>query len=291
MSKLLLSLHVLLIGIIVLFSGCTHRSTLQKEAKKNNRIQHNTPTDQETPVPPAALKKNVKTMTIEELQTAKEYCVATKNTSQAIIYLEQIVMNSSDQNILRNARLELADLYFEQGSIDKAGKLYTSYLALFPGSEDCAYVHYRAILCRFYETFSSDRDQTRTEETLILTQEYLNRSLKDKEFYTAYITEVENVQNQCCKKLFEHDRDICKFYCKKGNLKAADIHLAYMKKHYGRLYKQSEPELLTLECAIAQQKNDSTLLIVKQTELKNKYPDYHATIVAQQTKKSYGNRF
>lgn len=278
--------------IIFVFSGCTHRSTLQQEAKKNERMPQRVVTQEEKPVPPSELKKNIKTMTLEELQKAKEYYLAINNKTNAITYLEQIITISSDQQLLKDFRLELADLYFDQGTIGKANKMYTSYLALYPGSEHRAYAHYRAILCRFYETFSPDRDQTRTEETLILTQEYLNRSITDKEFYTAYVTDVENIQKQCCKKLFEHDRDIFRFYYKKGNYKAADVHLAYMKKNYSKLYKESEPELLTLECSVAEQKHDTTLLLAKQTELKQKFPAYHATMLAQQQpKKSYGNRF
>lgn len=283
-----------LLGLLIaLFSGCTHNSALQKTAKKNDRIPQKDLIEEEKVAiaPPAHLKKNIKTMTVEELQKAKEYYIAINNKTNAILYLEQIITIASDQQLLKDFRLELADLYFEQGLISKACKVYTSYLGLYPGSEHRAYVHYRAILCRFYETFSSDRDQTRTEETLVLTQEYLNRSITDKEFYTVYATDVETIQKQCCKKLFEHDIDIFKFYYKKGNYKAADVHLAYMKKHYSKLYRESEPELLTLECTIAEQKHDLTRLLAKQTELKNKFPEHHATIMAQNTKKNYGNRF
>ncbi len=287
----LLSLCLLSL-IICFFSGCTHRSTLQQEAKKNDRMPQRVVVDQEKPVPPAEVKKNIKTMTVEELQKAKEYYSATNSKTNAISYLEQIITISSDQQLLKDFRLELADLYFDQGLITKANKMYTGYLGLYPGSEHRAYAHYRAILCRFYETFSADRDQTRTEETLILTQEYLNRSITDKEFYTAYVTDVENIQKQCCKKLFEHDMNIFNFYFKKANYKAAEVHLAYMKKHYAKIYKETEPTLITLECNVAEQKNDTTLLIAKQTELKAKFPEHHATLLAQQQpKKSYGNRF
>ena len=65
-----------------------------------------------------------------------------------------------------------------------------------------------------------------------------------------------------------------------------------MQKLYAKLYKESEPELLAYECTIAQKTHDKVLLLTKQAELKAKYPEVHATLVAQQEpRKSYGNRF
>ena len=289
MSKLRLST----LGIFLLIlAGCGHRSELQQKAKKNSRIEQKNLETAQNLTPPPELKKNIKGMTIPELITAKDYCIATDNKTQAILYLEQIITLATDQNTLKDIRLELADLYFDQGSISRASKMYTAYLGLYPGSEDRAYVHYRAILCRFYETLNADRDQTRTEEALILTQEYLNRVISDKELYMAYSTDVETIQKQCCKKLFDHDKGILEFYYKKGNFKAAQLHVAHMKKQYEKLYKEGEPELLVFECTLAQNAHDTTLLLAKQLELKTKYPEFHATLVAQQQpKKSYGNRF
>lgn len=289
MSKILLPTLCLFLLIV---AGCTHRSELQQRAKKNTRKPENPSLIAQNCATPEELKKNIKKMTVEELERAKNHYVAIGNKTQAILYLEQIITSAADQKMLQDIRLELADLYFDEGHISKASKAYTSYLGLYPGSEDRAYVHYRAILCRFYETFNPDRDQTRTEETLILTQEYLNRVISDKEFYAVYSIDVETVQKQCCKKLFDHDKGILNFYYKKGNFKAALLHLTHMKKQYLKLYKEVEPELLAFECAIAQNTHDTTLLLAKQTELKTKYPEFHATLVAQQQpRKSYGNRF
>ena len=289
MSKLLSSMLCLLLMVL---AGCTHRSEIQQRARKNTRAPEKKIEVAQDLVAPPEMKKMLKNMTIPELERAKNYCVATGNKTQAIIYLEQIIILATDQNMLKDVRLELADLYFDQGSISKASKMYASYLGLYPGSEDRAYVHYRAILCRFYETYSSDRDQTPTEEALILTQEYLNRVISDKELYAAYSTDVEIIQKQCCKKLFDHDKGILDFYYKKGNFKAAQLHLLHMKKMYAKLYKESEPELLTCECDIAYKTHDTGLLLATQTELKAKYPEFHATVIAQQEpKKSYGNRF
>ena len=289
MSKLFLSTLCLM---LIVLAGCNHRSELQQKAKKNTRVPEKKTELTQNLVAPPEMKKNLKSMTIPELEIAKNYCIATGSKVQAIMYLEQIIILATDQNMLKDLRLELADFYFDQGSIGKAGKIYTSYLGLYPGSEDRAYVHYRAILCRFYETYSVDRDQTRTEEALILTQEYLNRVISDNELYAAYSTDVEVIQKQCCKKLFDHDKGILDFYYKKGNFKAAHLHLLHMQKLYAKLYKESEPELLAYECTIAQKTHDKVLLLTKQAELKAKYPEVHATLVAQQEpRKSYGNRF
>ena len=61
---------------------------------------------------------------------------------------------------------------------------------------------------------------------------------------------------------------------------------------YAKLYKESEPELLTCECDIAYKTHDTAFYLAKQAELKAKYPEFHTTVIAQQeAKKNYGNRF
>ena len=134
------------------FNGtCRMHAPLRNTAKgkeKYARVGKKIEVAQDLVAPPE-MKKMLKNMTIPELERAKNYCVATGNKAQAIIYLEQIIILATDQNMLKDVRLELADLYFDQGSISKASKMYASYLGLYPGSEDRAYVHYE----QFYADF------------------------------------------------------------------------------------------------------------------------------------------
>jgi len=229
-------------------------------------------------VQPAVAKRNPKTLTMAELQIAKEYSEALDNKAQTIVYLENMVKQCSDPVLLKDIYLELADLYFEQGSMDLAAQLYSSYIALYPGSPLRAYVHYQAILCKYYTTFSHDRDQTKTEETLKLTQLYNELASKQGDIYKEYYNDVASIQKQCCKKMYAHELDVFNFYYKKGNYKAAQVHLDEMKRIYlGLLNEEVEPDLLALECNVATRLGDSKTAVTKQAELEAKYP-HQATL-------------
>jgi outer membrane assembly lipoprotein YfiO len=222
---------------------------------------------------PAVSRRSPKTLTFAELQEAKDYSVAIDNKAQIIVYLENMLRQCSDPNLLKEIYLELADLYFEQGSLEQASKLYASYMTLYPGSPYRAYVNYQAILCRFYSTFSADRDQTRTEDTFKLAQLYLELTKLEGDIYKEYSDDVTAIQKQCCKKLYDHEMDIFNFYYKKGNYKAAQVHLDEIKKTYITLLGEDvEPDLLALECTLAGRLGDTKTVAVKQAELQTKYP-------------------
>ena len=222
---------------------------------------------------PAVARKNPKHLTMAELQVAKEYSEAVDNKEQTVVYLENMVKQCSDPVLLKDIYLELADLYFEQGKMDLAAQVYSSYISLYPGSPLRAYVHYQAILCRFYTTFSHDRDQTKTEETLQLAELYLDMASKQSDLYKEYCDDVASIRTQCCKKMYAHELDVFNFYYKKGNYKAAQVHLDEMKRVYlGLLNEEVEPDLLALECNVATRLGDSKLVATKQAELQTKYP-------------------
>ena len=44
---------------------------------------------------------------------------------------------------------------------------------LYPGAAKCAYAHYKAVDCGWKLTLDPDRDQTKTQETLKLAEQFL----------------------------------------------------------------------------------------------------------------------
>lgn len=265
--------HFFSIVALALFLPSCKQEQPKKVTLRMQQKQSQGTVDKNKITQPAVAKKNPKTLSMAELQIAKEYSEALDNKAQTIIYLEHMVKQCSDPAMLKDVYLELADLYFEQGNMDLAAQLYSSYIALYPGSPQRAYVHYQAILCKFYTTFSYDRDQTKTEETFKLTQLYLDMASKQSEVYKEYCTDVASIQKQCCKKMYAHELDIFNFYYKKGNYQAAQIHLDEMKRVYlGLLSEDVEPDLLALECNVATRIGDSKLAVTKQAELQAKYP-------------------
>jgi outer membrane assembly lipoprotein YfiO len=274
-----------LIFIVLLFSlipSCKKDDWKNKQTYYQSKHQP-LKSDQEKPTKPSVMNKNPKSLSFDDLKVAKKYSEDMGNKRQTIMYLELMVKLCSDPNTLKEIYLELADLYFEQGNMELASKLYTSYITLYPGSPQRAYVHYQAILCKFYSTFSSDRDQTRTEEAFLSTQMYLQLAIRD-ELYREYRDDVTAIQKQCCKKMYDHEMDIFNFYYKKGNYKAAQVHLEEIKKIYITLMRDEvEPDLLTLECDLAKQLGDTTTLVAKQAELQAKYPQTASIKLAANT--------
>jgi len=136
-------------------------------------------------------------MTIDELRQASDYAFASDHKELAAEYIERLIKKSNDPEELKDLRLQLADIYFEGGQMKEAFKIYSMYLNLYPGSAHRAYVHYQAILCRFYMSLSSDRDQAFTEEAFRLTQEYADKLKEDhNNIYTTYAQQVEEIQGQ-----------------------------------------------------------------------------------------------
>ncbi len=265
--------HFLALLLLVAILPSCKQDQPKKATRRMQQRQTKGVPDKNKITQPAVARKNPKTLSMAELQIAKEYSEALDNKAQTIVYLENMVKQCSDPAMLKEIYLELADLYFEQGSMDLAAKLYSSYVALYPGSPERAYVHYQAILCRFYTTFSHDRDQTKTEETLQLTQLYMDMATKQGELYKEYCDDVASIQKQCCKKLYAHELDIFNFYYKKGNYKAAQVHLDEIKRVYlSLLNEEIEPDLLALECNLATRLGDTKMVVTKQAELQAKYP-------------------
>lgn len=275
---------VCLMALFITLPSCKKDPYLTKPTytrAKNQQLQSDK-TKQPKPPAPAVTRRTPRTLNFEELQIAKEYTSAYGTPAQTTIYLENMVKQCSDPNLLKEIYLELADLYFEQGNLEKAAKLYASYGTLYPGSQHRAYVHEKAILCKFYSTLSSDRDQTATEETFKLTQNFLTKAQQDT-LYQEYKDDILAIQKQCCKKMYDHEIDVFNFYYKKGNYRAAQVHLDEMKKTYVALMDTAEPDLLALECSVAEKQGDTKLLLAKQTELQTKYPQLAALKLAAAT--------
>jgi outer membrane assembly lipoprotein YfiO len=277
------------LALLLICSGCgsrrahIHPTLYQKERAKIVACQK---PEQNVVCPPEA-SKNPKTMSLAELLIAKEYATAIDNKEQCITYLEHIIPLATDPEQLKLFRLELADLYFETGKIEQASKTYATYLLLYPGSEHRSYVHYQAILCRFYMTLSADRDQTFTEETIGLIDDYLLKARDGNQMYAQYADDVQSLNQQCIHKQYEHALGICNFYIKKGSYKAAQGRLAQLRSEFLPKLAAIEPELLQTEIELATQMGNAELAETKREELRIKYPEQAPMLLAYNTPHSY----
>jgi outer membrane protein assembly factor BamD (BamD/ComL family) len=213
---------------------------------------------------PTQVKKNIHRvytdMDFDELLAAKDKRVAASDFQAAIKYYEQLLKICTNINTTAELMIEYADLLFDQGELNKARLVYTEYTNLYPGDDTqvinklaenkkCTkheYALHRAALCSFYLTLSTDRDQTMTQETLQLTENFLTI-----ENYTTYKQEVCDIQKQCYKKIVDSELSICDFYLKQGSYKAVEQRLAHIKNDYLPKVPDIESDILALELELS----------------------------------------
>lgn len=208
-----------------------------------------------------AALQNFKDMDFQQLRQAKNVLIQEHDIDTAVQYLERMVVTGDDLKELESLRLELADLYFEQGELEKAESRYTEFITLYPSSSQREYASYKAILSCFYQTLSSDRDQTKTKDVVKLARGFIQT--KD---FTHYMNDVTAITQLCQLKLFEHEVGIIEFYMHSRKLTAAEHRLIAVRDAYGHL-QQTEPLLLNLESQIALKRGNNELYQEKQAAL------------------------
>lgn len=157
--------------------------------------------------------------------------------------LERLVQIATDQNILAEALIALADLYYSyQHNLDKAASTYEKFATLFPGSEQADYAGYKSIVCLFYNTLIAERDQTSTTHAIKLAGTFLKRTNNE-----TYKKEVEDIVKQCYYRLFESEKSIFLFYVKQKKYIAAQNRLKYIKENIMEKLENGKAELDTLQ--------------------------------------------
>ena len=221
----------------------SHRKRMRKPKTKNKTKKVSTYLD----------------MDYDQLVAAKDIQKAKGNTSATIKYLEQLLKMCTDITLLAEHLLELADTFFIDGQFKKSAFIYNQYCTLYPGSKQQEYALYRSIMSSFACILSIDRDQTKTEETLAFCELFLQQ-----DHFTAYKTEVTQIQAKCHEQLAISECNICSFYIQKGNIKAAEKRLARVRTFWLPKLSTLELNIIALELQIAEQKE---LIELKNTKL------------------------
>jgi len=205
--------------------------------------------------------RTYKDMNYQELVAAKKVQVDKSNRSVAIKYIEQLMKICNDVTKLSEHLLEIADLFFQDEQFHKSARLYTEFSTLYPGHEKQEYALYRAIHSSFRCILSTDRDQTKTEESLALTEIFLLQ-----EHFNIYREEIITIQRECYKKLAESDCNICSFYLSKQSFAATEKRLKQMRSQWLTKIPSFESKIIALETLLALKKEESMLLKAKRQE-------------------------
>jgi outer membrane assembly lipoprotein YfiO len=228
-------------------------------------------------LPACQQKKTIKTMNNQERAEAKNRFAAEKDTEAVIKTLELMLKESRDLNERQVVTLELADLLFDTKKFEKAGTMYKEFAKYYSGSEKAEYALYRAIVCAFNLIARADRDQTKTIEAIELAQNFLDRGA----VFNTYAQEVEKILVSCQERLFESEMNVVGFYISRGRFVSAARRIDGVRKQFIPLLDTAEQSILMSECALAEKLSNPELLLAKQTELIQKFPESQSTVVAQ----------
>lgn len=233
---------------------------------------------------PKNKKKTLRHMNFAELEAFKQKCLEDGDRYNAIRTLERMVPICTDLEKLRIILLELADLLFDDGRLEAAGKMYREFVKYYPGNEKVQYALYKAIVCKFYVILDAERDQSATQEAIELANKFLER----EEIFTSYSKEVRSMRAQCYQRLFDSEINIFNFYCDRGRYKSAKTRLTNVRKEFITLIPDCDLFLLNLEIQLAQTVNDTAIITEKQKERAERFPQQEATVVAQANPQSSG---
>lgn len=220
--------HILLFVCFLLqsiFLDATSRARKEQRERKKNKTY-------------IAFEKKTEAELIER----KDELVTKEDYNLAIKYLTRLLKTSKNQERRVIYLLELADCYFEYGDYKKAEFTYGEFKNLYAGHDAVAYSAYREILSAWKGTSDPDRDQTQTEKTLLLSNEFLKRPT-----FAKYHDVVGRVQTMCYEKLVESELRICKFYKDKGQEKAVKIRIAHMQEKWGNGFLQLAEHIAIFE--------------------------------------------
>ncbi len=206
--------------------------------------------------------KAIKELTFLELDAAKNALIEEGDLLGALRYAERMLVVTTDLQQLKELRIEIADLNFDQGNLEEAENLYTEYLSFYPGSDLAEYASYKGILSCFYQTLSSDRDQSKTTQTVELAQKFLKQPS-----YKNYTDDVNVIKHQCVVKNFESELNVCNFYIEQDKFKSAEQRLTDLKEKYKDHELPFIIQLVTVESQLAQKQGNNELAQQKHQEL------------------------
>ena len=217
-----------------------------------------------------ALAKRTKMMSFDQAALALEHYRKEKHTEMIVKCGERLLAVGGDQEIMRQARLDLAQAFLEQGKYQDTEKHALDYLTYYPGAKESKEVAYIAVKAQHLSQSASYRDQQKTKDTIEQAEKFIAKYPQDKE----YTDEITNILDKSYLKLIRNEMNIIETNINlynhanhKGALKAAQLRVEYVKKNYLKHAPQTKRRLIELEIALAQTAQNKELAAQKEKEL------------------------
>lgn len=223
-----------------------------------------------------AKQKSKEEMSFDELRQKAFACLEKKRNSDATEYLEHILAQHPDRADIAKYKLLLAEVHFKEGNYPSAFELYDHFNQFYPSDNRAEYAKYRSVLAKFYQTLKADCDQTQTEETVKVCDEYL-----ENKSFAHYATDVADIKKTCANKLVDKEVYVFNFYLKQGEHEAALGRLKHIREAYLPENPGLEARLLYLESVLAKKQKNIALVKENVEKLSTKYPESQFTHMAQ----------
>ncbi len=207
--------------------------TRHSKTKKSEPIKKYSPKKDDTSHLGSILAKQTKDLTFEQAAQAKEYHTKEKNQEMIIKCAQRMLAVGGDQELMRTARMELADLFLQKGEYKDAEKYALEYHKYYPGADEAKKASYIAIRSNYLSKLSSDRDQEKTRTTVKLAKEFLTTYKDD----TEYTKQINEMLDDCYKSLIRSELNVIEtqlnnyhYTHNEASLSAAGKRLSFLKE-------------------------------------------------------------
>lgn len=206
--------------------------------------------------------KTIRNMSFAELKKRKDFLVQANDKIMAIKYVEKMIPLCDDKNIEERGlmMLELADLQFDCGNLKTAESLYKEFSALYPSHDKAEYSLYKEILSSFLAILDADRDQSKTKETVSLTDAFLGRPV-----FKTFDKDVATIKKQCLKRELDSEISVFNYYLNKGSFRASEQRLSKIEQNHSTKLPEAPTLINDLKLTLVQKKAEAFGMPIPQT--------------------------
>lgn len=223
----------------------------------------------------------LKKMTEAQLRKSADLALSLNMFDDALRYLARLITQTKNTKVVKEVKLEIADINFNRGALKLSAEGYDEFLRLYPGDKYAEYAQYKGLLSNYYSIQPPDRDQTATHNTVRLAQEFLEKS----SVYKKYNEDVKIILSSCYERLYDHEVIIFNYYMEKASFKAAKTRLAAIEKSYNSKLPHYAPNILHLKYTLAQAEGKKEEAQEIYYKLANNFPSYTLKMALDTTQK------
>ena len=222
----------------------------------------------------------MKDMTEDQLKNMIPYVKSLNDKDTVFKVFHFLLSKSQNQENLKTYKLDLADYCFEIKEYEKSAFSYEEFFILYPGSQESEYSQYKAILCWFYQSLDSCRDQSNTSKTITLIDDFIKKAHNQK-----FIDEVKTIRSNCRQKLFEHEMHIFEYYLKRKKHSSAQKRYEYIEENFKDI---KNLDLYLIYCKKSQElvKDPKKCPFIINFDIKDALLDKKTTATADRKKKN-----